>query len=693
LFPREQPLVDQRRTLGRMDGARMIVLPANLLKERVMVKLLRGTSSNDVLVGVDSDSNLFLDIGVGSDVARGGSKNDRFVMSVDLNFDQVDGGGGEDVVDYTGSAFQMQIDLSTGLVAADFGFSGAPGLHAVAALHNIEDVIGSRFDDTITGSAADNRIDGWFGNDVIHAGDGNDTLIGGVGINTLDGGRGSDTADYSTSPYSVIANLTTNQGGMLDTANQVFRSQDTFVSIENLIGSRYADMLIGNASDSIIDGGAGDDLIAGAGGNDTLHGGDGDDQIVAGGEAGTTTKMFGDAGNDTLTASAGIDIVNGGSGADWVDYSHQPASVPAGQWGHYTWTPGVTVDLVSRTGHGGWAEGDTYASIENVRGSNFNDTITGDDNVNVLVGMDGNDMIHGCGNDDTILGGQGDDTLYGDGGNDTLSDLWGANHFDGGEGTDTVDYSSATYGAVADLSGFFVSGTRDYQGNLQSDDSYVGVENVIGSNASDLVIGNGSDNVIYGNGGRDALAGFGGNDTIYGGDESDIIEGGAGADTLDGGTGTNTLSYAMSATGVRINLATNAASGGDADGDTISNFQNVIGSDGSDVLVGSSASNVFFEATGTNLIVGGGGMDTFVFSEHLSGFTRVQDFHVGEDRLGFEGLDSMQDLSFTQASGGTVVHIDGADGVIFLAGVTTLDLLQHQAGEFVFTPTLDGLLT
>lgn len=659
-----------------------------------MTRIFQGTTGDDAFVGSDADSNLFLDIGGGSDSVAGGSKNDHFRMRVDKLVDKVDGRGGEDVIDYTESGYQLQINLGSGTVAANFGSSSAPNWKTVTAVANIEDAIGSKYDDTITGTSGDNRLDGWLGNDVIHAGGGNDTLIGGLGTNTLDGGTGSDTADYARSSYSVIASLTTNQGAMLlDTATMTLASQDTFVSIENLTGSRYADMLIGNSGDNVIDGGDGADLVAGAGGNDTLHGGGDRDQIVAGGDVGQTTRMFGDAGDDTLIASAGTDIVNGGSGTDWVDYSRQPANAPGGQWGNYSWTPGVTVDLVTHLGSGGWADGDTYESIENVRGSNFDDTITGDDNVNVLVGMDGNDTIHGGGNDDTILGGQGDDTMYGDAGNDTFSDFRGTNHFDGGEGTDTVDYSSANFGAVADMSGFFVSGTRDSQGNLQSDDSYVGIENVIGSNASDLVIGNGSDNVIYGNGGRDALAGFGGNDTIYGGDQNDVIEGGAGADTLDGGTGTNTLSYAMSANGVRINLATNAASGGDADGDTISNFQNVIGSDGNDVLVGSSANNVFFEATGINLIVGGGGMDTFVFSEHLTGFTQVQDFHVGEDRLGFEGLDSMQDLSFSQASGGTIVHIDGTGGTIFLAGVNTLDLLQHQAGEFVFTPTLDGLLT
>ncbi|MCA9788220.1 MAG: hypothetical protein KC462_00530, partial [Cyanobacteria bacterium HKST-UBA05] len=57
-----------------------------------------------------------------------------------------------------------------------------------------------------------------------------------------------------------------------------------------------------------------------------------------------------------------------------------------------------------------------------------------------------------------------------------------------------------------------------------------------------------------------------------------------GADTLTGGTGTDTLDYSADAAGVTINLSTNSASGGDAAGDTISGFENVIGGTGDDTL-------------------------------------------------------------------------------------------------------------
>src|SRR5262249_8834929 len=89
------------------------------------------------------------------------------------------------------------------------------------------------------------------------------------------------------------------------------------------------------------------------------------------------------------------------------------------------------------------------------------------------------------------------------------------------------------------------------------------------------------------------LLGGAGNDTVTGGAGDDVITGGAGADALDGGGGNNTVSYAGSAkVGVTVNLLANTASGGDAQGDTIANFQNIVGSGGADTLTGDGNANV-----------------------------------------------------------------------------------------------------
>ena len=105
---------------------------------------------------------------------------------------------------------------------------------------------------------------------------------------------------------------------------------------------------------------------------------------------------------------------------------------------------------------------------------------------------------------------------------------------------------------------------------------------------------------LTGTAGADSLTGLGGNDTLTGLGGADTLNGGAGADSLDGGTGNDWLSYAGSTAGVAVNLGTDAVSGGDAQGDTIANFEHVEGSDHADTL------RVF---VGANHLRGGGGDD------------------------------------------------------------------------------------
>ena len=59
-------------------------------------------------------------------------------------------------------------------------------------LVNVEGVVGSTRDDSITGDAHANSLQGGDGNDVLAGGAGPDFLDGGVGSNSLNGGPGSD---------------------------------------------------------------------------------------------------------------------------------------------------------------------------------------------------------------------------------------------------------------------------------------------------------------------------------------------------------------------------------------------------------------------------------------------------------------------------------------------------------------------
>ena len=88
----------------------------------------------------------------------------------------------------------------------------------------------------------------------------------------------------------------------------------------------------------------------------------------------------------------------------------------------------MTVDLAAGTATGDASVGtDHFTLVSRVRGSNFNDTISGDANNNVLDGRGG---------DDTLTGGGGSDQFIYNGGADTITDF---NHADG----DTIDLTGA----------------------------------------------------------------------------------------------------------------------------------------------------------------------------------------------------------------------------------------------------------
>ena len=80
----------------------------------------------------------------------------------------------------------------------------------------------------------------------------------------------------------------------------------------------------------------------------------------------------------------------------------------------------------------------------------------------------------------------------------------------------------------------------------------------------------------------DVLFGYAGNDFLFGDAGNDTLIGGAGADVLNGGAGFDTASYASAATSVYVILATNTGAYADAQGDTISSIEKVVGSSNSD---------------------------------------------------------------------------------------------------------------
>ena len=130
---------------------------------------------------------------------------------------------------------------------------------------------------------------------------------------------------------------------------------------------------------------------------------------------------------------------------------------------------------------------------------------------------------------------------------------------------------------------------------------------------NDTLTGTTGADTINGRAGNDSLHGLGGNDTLNGDDGDDTLDGGPGADTLDGGTGSDTASYQNSSAGVLVRLHdARAVKLGDAEGDTLTDIEHLVGSEYNDTLAGDGEDNILEGGNGDDLLYGGpaGGDDT-----------------------------------------------------------------------------------
>lgn len=196
-----------------------------------------------------------------------------------------------------------------------------------------------------------------------------------------------------------------------------------------ITGDSAANVLVGTGAADLIQGLGGNDVLRGFGGADTLEGG---------------------AGKDRMLGGAGADALNGGSGFDVAIYKDAKA--------------GVRVDLVSPSLNTGDAAGDSFTSVEGLKGSNYSDDLRGANDSNRLFGLKGNDVLLGRGGDDWLVGGAGNDTLTGQGGTDRLIGNQGADVFvfepgmgkdvvkDFEDDLDTLDFSAFGLKTVSDLS-------------------------------------------------------------------------------------------------------------------------------------------------------------------------------------------------------------------------------------------------
>jgi Ca2+-binding RTX toxin-like protein len=593
---------------------------------------LFGRDGDDQLIG--NDGNDYLSGGFGDDILLGGNGSDS-LEGGDGN-DLLNGGLGIDTAWYNNATSAVTVNL--GLSSAQI--TGGAGTHTLLAIENLR---GSAFNDKLTGNSSANNLQGGAGNDVLVGGAGNDTLVGGAGNDILSGGTGTgDIADYSDTASGVNVNLNVavsqNTGGA---------GNDKLISIEGLNGSNFNDLLTGNAGDNTLKGGDGSDTLIGGAGDDLLDGGYQSDYVY-----------------NPVTDSYEFTPNNG----DTVSYAGA--------------TGGVTVNLdlqYTAQDIGGGQGQDTLVNIESVIGSAYNDVLT-----------------TGWANSNSkIDAGSGNDRIVISGGNSSFSTQYPGGHVQnivGGAGSDTLvlsDYFNNLNGMLLNLSvstAQIYSTTYEYNGPDNTP-----VEQIQGGT---LLI-SGIENA-YGSGGNDHIIGTTGNNIIEGGLGDDTLEGGARVDTLSYSNSENRyiptvydpVTYTYTTAGVTVSLAVSTAQNTGSQGiDTISGFENLIGSAGDDNLTGDSGSNIIEGGNGDDTMSGGAGFDTASYASASSGVTvslaitgAQYTGGAGTDRLtAFEHLTgSDYDDMLTGSNAAVGNKLQGGMGADVLAGGSGAD-------QFVYT--------
>ena len=544
---------------------------------------LESTLGGGVGTGGDSESISGFENVEGTDAADNliGTIGDNLVVGGAGADTLSDGGGGSDTLAYTDRSTAVSINLvSETNTDGDFlngvwenviGTSAGDSLSAPGAAFAVR-LTGNGGEDSLTGGSQADTLNGGSDTDSLSGGDGNDRLIGGTSADSHSGGVGADTASYEDRGAVVATLIGASQDG------------DTYSLIENLEGGASSDTLTGNGSPNSLFGNGGSDTLIGGGGADSLFG-------------------------NTITGSSdGV--------ADTASYEERGTA--------------VTTTL----GGGAKQDGDVYSDIQNLKGGDGDDLLTGDGAVNLLVGLSGADTLVGAAAADVIRGGFLDGTP--DSSIDVLSYRERATTVTATIGSALPDGDAAT--DIGGLEGG--SGNDTLTGDAQANALLggPGADSLVGLGSSDTLNGgaNGSDVASYedrgapvsaslatganpdadtltaieglrGGTAADSLTGDANANTLQGGAGDDVLIGGLGADALTGGGGIDSATYQD---GRGSGIALNLGAGTRPDGDTYTGIARIVGSDQADTMTGGAAADVLEGAGGGDELNGADGADT-----------------------------------------------------------------------------------
>jgi Ca2+-binding RTX toxin-like protein len=235
-------------------------------------------------------------------------------------------------------------------------------------------------------------------------------------------------------------------------------------------------------------------------------------------------------------------------------------------------------------------------------------------------------------------------------------------------------FSSALVMAPLPIFGLYIEGTP-------LDDTLYGTngaDEIHGRGGNDYLVGGAGNDLLFGEEGNDDLVGGTGDDVLNGGTGNDDLIGGTGADQLIGGDGFDTASYSGSSAGVWIDLNWNYASGGEAQGDTFSGIEKIVGSNHGDVLVAAGNGAAFDGGAGNDSLRGGAGIDVLTGGsgdDYLTGGLNV------DVLTGGAGADIFE---FNAGDGADVVldFQQGVDKIALANGFHPTVMGPHGHGSF-----------
>jgi Ca2+-binding RTX toxin-like protein len=347
---------------------------------------LLGRGGNDHLYGLGGQD--YLSGGGGHDVLYGGAGADGF-----------DGGDGYDIVDYTGAATGVVVDLedrgnNKGDALGDIYDDNIEGIGGTA---HRDELYGKDGRQDLYGNGGDDVLEGRDGDDLLGGNQGNDLLVGGTGNDTLDSGGGTDTAVFTRR----MAEYTINRDPDLDGYITVSHANGT--GAEGI--DKLKDVRILKFSDGAIV------LTNAAPMGLQLVGSSIQENAPGGAEVGTLSAR--DADGDTLTYS----LLPGSSSAFAIRGNKLVVTGPL----DFETQPNHQVTILADDGFEGTTSLTVNLTVTNKTDETTPFTLWGTPEADVLTGEAGDDTIYGSEANDVLSGMAGNDKIHGGAGNDLLS--------------------------------------------------------------------------------------------------------------------------------------------------------------------------------------------------------------------------------------------------------------------------------